>query len=252
MSRRATPAAQGRRLVLVTRPQADADATLATLARMGFAGIAAPMQQVVRLAPKPLPGAAAILLTSRNGVRALGRPAASLRALPAFCVGDATAAEARAAGFADVRSAGADAVALARLVRTSRRPEDGPLLLATASGAGLKLAGLLRKAGFRVLRRTVYRMQDTRLLAGAARAALAGGEVGWVLFHAASAARAFVALLEAAGLAETVRDVAAVAISGAAAKPLGILPWRKTSWPALPNEAAMLDLLPGRRTSRRR
>lgn len=248
MSAPQLPAGGTLQLVLVTRPQPDADATLAALAARGLAGIAAPMQRVVRLAPRPMPEAAAILLTSRNGVRAFAAGAAPRR-LPVFCVGDATAAQAREAGFVDVRSAGADAKALARLVARSCSPNAGALLLATATGAGLALAAALRQQGFRVQRRTVYRMEPTHALPAPARAALGAGQVGCVLFHAAGAARAFVTLLREAGLAETVRDVEAVAISAAAAKPLGTLPWRKTSWPALPTEAAMLGLLPSRMRS---
>jgi uroporphyrinogen-III synthase len=231
--------------VLVTRPQPDADATLAALAAQGCTAIATPVQRAVALPHPPLPPASALLLTSRNAVRAIAGMS-QIRVLPTFCVGDSTAALARAAGFGDVASAAGDAAGLARLVAARCDPRDGPLLLPTARGAGQPLAAALRAAGFRVHRRSVYRMTRLSRLPEPAQDALMSGKVGWVLFHASGAAEAFVHMLRTAGLAESVRAVEAVAISAAAAKPLGTLPWRKTSWPAQPTEAAMLAMLPSR------
>ena len=231
------------RLVLVTRPLPDAEATAAALAALGHGAIIAPMQGVAALPPKRLPPATALLLTSRNGVRALaGR--AELFGLPCFCVGDSTTALARTSGFRHAVSADGDARDLARLVAARCDPGAGALLLAVARGAGMGLAAALRGQGFRVLRRTVYRTWSQAVLPDAARAALAAGRIGWVLFHAPGAAAAFARAVQQAGLAETLRDVEALPISAAAAQRLGTLPWRLTRWPARPTEAAMLALLP--------
>ena len=65
----------------------------------------------------------ALLLTSANGVRAFAeRQAGALPDLPVFCVGDATARAARAAGFGNVESAGGDVDDGALLV-------DGPTMM---------------------------------------------------------------------------------------------------------------------------
>lgn len=232
-------------VVLVTRPAPDAALSLAALARLGHAGLAAPVQRVHLRRDAVLPPASALLLTSRNAVRAIAGQR-QLHALPAFCVGDATAALAREAGFTRAVSADGDAAALAELVAARVDPAAGPLLLPTTQRAGNRLAQALRGHGFRVQRRVVYRLSRLGALPAAARAALVGGRVSHVLFHAAGAAAAFCSLLQGAGLAETVRSVEACALSAAAAEPLGTLPWRKTSWPARPNEAAMLALLPHR------
>ena len=71
---------------------------------------------------RTLPGAAidlagvqAVLFTSSNSVRAFAE-LSERRDLPCFTVGDATAAAARSAGFAEVHSAGGDVRDLARLV----------------------------------------------------------------------------------------------------------------------------------------
>ena len=74
-----------------------------------------------------LDGAAGLLFTSANGVRAFAA-ASPRRDLPALAVGDATAAAARAAGFADVASAGGNVADLALLVRRRLEPEAGALV----------------------------------------------------------------------------------------------------------------------------
>lgn len=221
---------------------------MAALARLGYGGIVSPCQQVVHLPVADLPNAAGLLLTSRNAVRALAAldPAmtARLRAGPVLCVGDATAQLARDRGFARAVSAGGDATDLARLVGRNCDAFDGPLLLATARGAGHPLVQALRMAGFRVVRRVVYDTSALPGLAAPAAQALAEDRVGYVLFHAGGAARLFVQALGAAGLAGRVAGVEALAISAAAAAPLGKVSWRKTRFPARPTEAAMLALLP--------
>jgi hypothetical protein len=97
-------------------------------------------------------------LAESNGPRALGATQYFNRlAQRVIAVGEATAAEARARGFADVEAAAGDAAALAALINTTRRPEDGALCLAVGEGYALDLAAALRAKGFRVLKFLVFR-----------------------------------------------------------------------------------------------
>jgi uroporphyrinogen-III synthase len=181
----------------------------------------------------------AVLLTSGNAVPGLpGR----LRGETILTVGDATAARARAAGFADVRSAGADAVALAELARAQCHPEEGALLLACGAGQGETLAELLRADGFRVLRRVTYATLPATQLPAPALAALAAGEVAAALVFSRESGRRLVNLLRGAGV--DVRDVEALAISQAAASGLAPLPWRRIRVASHPDQDALLGLLP--------
>ena len=137
--------------MLVTRPEPGAAETAAACAALGWDLVLAPALVLRATPPARLPPAQALLLPSRAAARAL-EPAT----LPVLAVGDGTAAEARARGFADVRAADGDAASLAEYAAATLDPKAGPLLLAVGRGYGAELAAALRGRGFRVLRRVVY------------------------------------------------------------------------------------------------
>ena len=95
------------RRVLVLRPEPGASATVAKARTMGLDAAAAPLFEIEPIAWEPPEPAAfdGLLLTSANAVRSGGEQLASLRGLPVYAVGDATAQAARDSGF-DVASAG--------------------------------------------------------------------------------------------------------------------------------------------------
>src|SRR4051812_26575745 len=88
---------------LVTRPRAEAAELAETLAGRGVTAIIEPLLDIrYRCEPAPdLAGVQAVLCTSANGVRALARLSPE-RAVPLLAVGEASAARARAEGFAAV------------------------------------------------------------------------------------------------------------------------------------------------------
>lgn len=228
--------------MLITRPEAGANETAARVAALGFTPILAPVLAIAAL-PARLPDPArvqAVLVTSGNALPALGP---TFHAVKLFAVGDATAARARAAGFADVTSAGRNAEALDALVRERCRPAGGALLLPTARGEGLALARSLREAGFAVMRRTVYAAVPQKTLPVAAEEALSRGAVGAALFFSAATARSFTKLLLAALPAGCLNAVDAFALSPAVAAPLAHLPWRRLRVADRPSQDALLTLL---------
>ena len=139
------------RAILITRPAEDALGLAQRITALGYRPIVAPMLRIVRRSPHLPSVVQAILVTSGNALAAL--PAGPL---PLLAVGEATAARARAMGFANVFSAGRDALALAELAARVADRKAGPLLLASGAGQGTKLAADLRERGFRVIRRVCY------------------------------------------------------------------------------------------------
>ncbi len=229
---------------LVTRPRAEAATLAASLAARGVSAIIEPLLDIhYRSGPVPdLAGVQAILCTSANGVRALAR-LCDERALPLFAVGEASAARARAEGFARVASADGAATDLARLVSTRLRPADGPLLHVTGSVVAGDLASTLRARGFTVERAVLYEAQVAAALSEAASEALAAGGIDVALFFSPRTAAIFAQLIEDAGLAEAVRPVTAISISAAADAALQPIAFRARHVAARPNQAHLLAAL---------
>jgi uroporphyrinogen-III synthase len=228
-------------VVLVTRPEPGATETAARLDALGFQPVLAPAMRIrPRSANLPAPGrVAAVLVTSGQAVPAIPP---SYRDARLFAVGDATAARARAAGFADVASAAGDASDLVAAVAAGVTP-GATLLLVTGQGLGHALAAGLRAAGYAVIRRSVYAPVPVRRLPPPALRALRSGRLRAALFFSADTATRFAAMVERAALHDTVGNTDAVAISPAAGVALEKLPWRRILIAARPNQDAMLALL---------
>jgi uroporphyrinogen-III synthase len=90
--------------LLVTRPEPDASRQADKLRAMGHDPVLAPLMTIQPIpdASLQLEGAQALIVTSRNALRAIAtRPELErARKLPLYAVGDATAREAAALGFA--------------------------------------------------------------------------------------------------------------------------------------------------------
>lgn len=212
------------------------------MATLGYQPILAPVLVVESrgVALPPVERVQAILVTSGNAIPLLPN---THRSLPLLAVGEATAARARAAGFAQVSSADGDARALAALAVRSCHPDREPLLLVSGRGQGQGLASALREGGFRVVRRTVYAVVPVAALPDGVRGAIEAGGVDAVLLFSAETARQCVRLLRAASLRDAVRSIEALAISQPTAMALRALPWRRIRVAERPNQDAMLAML---------
>jgi uroporphyrinogen-III synthase len=224
--------------VLITRPEPGAAEMAQQVAALGWQPVLAPALTLVSLPPAHLPAAQALVLASRGAARAL--PATPR---PVFVVGAGTAAEARARGCPDVTAAEGDAASLAALIARRLDPGAGPLLLAVGQGYGAELAAALRGAGFRVIRRVVYAARPATALPDPARDALAAGHIGHALFLSPRSAAIACGLIRAAGMADAMRGIEALALSPRIAAALAPLPWRAVRVTARPDPALLLALL---------
>ena len=227
-----------RRAVLITRPEPDASETAALVAARGFEPVVAP---VLSVRPRAMSAAGqfdAVLVTSRNAVAALP---ATLHGVRLLAVGSATAARARAAGFADVLDAEGDADDLAALAARTLAP-GSRLLFAHGSGQGDGLAAALGAAEFRVTRRLAYGTAVARALPAAAREALRSDRVRTATFLSAATARAFVRLVPRTML-QLLSQVDAATIGQPAADALAPLPFRRVRVSLKPTLDEVLALL---------
>ncbi|MEQ1707860.1 MAG: uroporphyrinogen-III synthase [Terricaulis sp.] len=217
--------------VAVTRAQPEADATAARLRAMVAEPVLAPLLHIApRTFDTNLAGVQALLFSSSNGVRAYGHASAA-RDIIAMSVGDATAAAARDAGFADVRSADGDVAALAALARATLNPGGGKLVHISGAHAAGDLAGALKGAGFEAERRVAYEAQAVTALPPALEA-----PIDIVLFHSARAAETYIAL----GAPHAHRRITAC-LSPAIAEAAARVNWARLIVAPRPREEALLE-----------
>jgi uroporphyrinogen-III synthase len=237
---------------LVTRPEEDAAPLAAALAERGIDVTLEPLLAIRPLpeAPIDLVGVQALLFTSANGVRSFAelagaRDLAGWRELPAFAVGNATAAAAHGAGFTRVESAAGDVAALAKLVAGLLDPKAGALFHAAGSAVAGDLAGLLEQAGFTLRREMLYEARPADQLSPATVTNLANGWFDLVLFFSPRTAATFVTLARAAGegVISGCGRAAALCLSQAVATAARELPWRALQAAARPELPALLDLI---------
>ncbi|HEX4113222.1 MAG TPA: uroporphyrinogen-III synthase [Stellaceae bacterium] len=232
----------------MTRPEPDAAPIATALRARGIEPVSAPL---LRIEPEPagaarlsgaLIGVQAVLFTSANGARAFAR-ASNRFELPAFCVGEATAAAARIAGFRTVASADGDGADLAALAGSRLAPGNGALLHAAGADSAGDLAAELAAKGFSVRRVVLYRAIAADALPPGAEAAWRRGEFALALFFSPRTAASFVSVARAAGLAKPCERMTALALSRNVAAALSELPWRAIVTASAPNLAAMLTAL---------
>ena len=228
---------------LITRPKEDSAAIAERLEELGIEPVIEPLMTVEPVADPEidLDGVQAILLTSRNGVRALAG-AIERRDIAVYAVGDSTAELARDSGFETVDSAGGDSDSLADLVRRRLKPEDGALLHAAGAAVAGDLAGVLTADGYDVRRREVYATRQVAALSVAACGLLSEGGIDLVLFFSPRTAQIFVGLVNQAGLAESCADITAVCLSRAVAHSVRPLGWREIFVAEQPNLSSMIEV----------
>ena len=210
----------------ITRTRPAARDTADRLAALGHDPVIAPLLAVRVLAGEaPAPAHAALAFTSRNAV-AVWAGISPDRALPVFCVGDATAEAARAVGFSDVHSASGDATDLAALIRHAA---PCPVLVPGPARPAADLNALVGP-DVPVLPHAVYETVEADIAAPA--------PVDGILFHSARAAGAF-----ARRHAASAPGRIAFALSDAVAEPLRALGFVEVRIAARPDEEALLDTL---------
>lgn len=228
--------------LLVTRPEPDATATARRLAALGHSATVAPLLAIVlNEPPADLPQPAGLIVTSRNGVRALAAwpQAGQWRGVPLFAVGAATAEAARAAGFENATAGSGDGSGLVAVIAAALPPRLGPVIYAAARDLGGGLAERLEEAGYDLQLVEAYRAEPAGSLEPGVRAALESGAIDGALFYSRRTAATFRDLV--AGT--PVRLAHVFALSEQVAAPLRCL-GAVLHVAAEPTEDALLALIP--------
>lgn len=230
--------------LLVTRPEPDGERTAAELRARGHDVTLAPMLRVEPVADAATGAGpwAAILITSANGARVIARHPRRREwvALPVLAVGDASAAAARSAGFADVTSAGGDGGDLARLAAARFAGHGRPLLYLAGEERARDLAGDVADAGLRVETAVVYRTVKAAAFPAAVRTALEAGAIDGVLHFSRRSVESY---LGCAHLVPKALEPVHFCLSARAAEPLVAAGAERVKVSKRPDEAALLELV---------
>jgi uroporphyrinogen-III synthase len=198
--------------------------------------------ELLPLAPDALQNAQALLVTSRNGVRALAASAASAAArdLPIFCVGEGTAELARESGLQRVSSGAGTARDLVPLVAAKADRVGGALLHIAGEHLAFDLAAALAAQGFNARTLTAYRAVAVAALSTATAGALREGRIDAVLLMSPRTAAIFAQLVADAGLRESAKKQRYICLSERVAEALGDLALDRCEIAASPNSQGML------------
>ena len=210
--------------ILVTRPEPDASRQAEQLAARGHAAVLAPLLAIepVADAPLQLEGAQALLVTSRNALRALAahRELAEALTLPVFAVGEATARAAQGLGFADVTAGPGTGAALAKLVSEELQPEHGALVHLAGETLAFDLKVALASRGFVLRRPVLYRAVPTAELPAEALSLLDAGKLDGAILMSPRTAGIFAELLSRQDAVTQARSVVCYCLSEAVAEAL--------------------------------
>jgi len=216
--------------VLVTRPEPDAQDEVEELAARGHEGIVSPLlviEQVNDVA-LDLDGAQALIVTSRNALRALSKHHAldAARALPLFAVGGTTAQCARELGFAEVIEGPGNGAGLAELIVAKIEPSAGRLVHLAGDTLAFDLKSALQARGFSVTAPVLYRAVPATELTTEALRSIKDGTLDGVILMSPRTAKTFLALLERHGTVTQGKRLVCYCISDSVAEMLAPLGFR--------------------------
>lgn len=227
--------------VLLTRPHASASRLPALLRAAGHEAIVSPVIEIVSTGVNVQRGQAqAIVATSANAMSCLTDDAAQMLCdLPVYVVGQVTAAQAQARGFAKPLVVAASAHGLADAIGSRER---SPLSFLYLAGKDRKseLERALRAGGHSVDTAVVYEARAVRALDADVETALRTGGVDAVLHFSRRSADIFCQLAVASGLGAAIASVMHVCISQDTAAALAGISKERIRIAEAPDTAHML------------
>lgn len=172
--------------LLLTRPESDNEHWAKLLGSMGIETIASPLLHIEHLSkPIDCKDYSGIIITSKHAVI----PAAECGNLPAYLIGNATAAHAKDYGFSHIAAIAPTARELLALIPAAQG--EKPLLYASGEVTSVDVVKLLEERGINAKQEIVYKAIAAESLSAEAERALAQGEIDGVLLFSARTAEIF-------------------------------------------------------------
>lgn len=232
--------------LLVTRPEPDAQRTASALRQHGHQVTVVPLLLIEPAAADLGPGPwDALVMTSANSCRAAAKHPRrnEFMALPVFVVGRYSADTARAAGFANVTSAGGNAKELAKLLKARFSTRGRRLLYLAGEDRAADLAGEVAAQGILLKTVVIYRAVKVTQFPPPARDAIAGREIDGVLHFSRRSAEAYVSCAAAAGILDRALAPFHYCLSPQVARPLMEAGSTTVRISVRPDKPAMMELV---------
>ncbi|MDG2313322.1 MAG: uroporphyrinogen-III synthase [Alphaproteobacteria bacterium] len=228
--------------VLITRPITDANETAALLKNYGIDSLITPLLNINQNfnAKIDLSGVQAVLVTSLHGSRALAS-ALSSREVPVFAVGDSSANISKQNGFSVVFSANGSIKDLTGLIKQKLQPDKGAIVYASGSNVAGNLVGDLTSDGYKIIRITLYEVEQASNLPEEAYSALSSGSISNILFYSPLSASLFSKLVKESKLQNNCHVISAYCLSDNVANALTIN-FANVFVAPMPNQASLISL----------
>lgn len=214
--------------ILIPRPEPDAARQAEKVARLGHEAVVAPLLHIEFVAgvPLDLDGVDALIVTSRNALRALDQHHQREEAmkLPLFAVGQATAKAAAELGFSEITAGPGTGAELAALIARQRKGEPETLLHLSGETTAFDFKGALEAEGFAVRQPVLYRSVQANALPPHVAAMIEGGSLDGVILMSPLTGTAFARLVRRHGLLNRASRLICYCLSQAVAQavePLG-------------------------------
>ena len=192
--------------ILVTRPEPDASLTAERLRAMGYEVLVAPMLETV-FSTEPLEDVSNtdLVVTSRNGVRALAKLASPevLEATTLYTVGDATAELARDVGFKHIHSGAGTVDHLVDLIGPAKAEDCKQFIYVCGRDRKGKLEDKLQAKGWQVSVAVRYYSDPVDHFSPDVLSAIKSQKIDAVLLYSNRTAEAFKALIEQYNLSQS-------------------------------------------------
>lgn len=211
--------------VLVTRPQADGELLKAELEALGCKVSLDPLIEIVpnEIRTDAFDGASAIVVTSRNALKALaasGDALATAKALPLLAVGPGTGALATELGFSDVFAGPGTGAELAPEIARRSKLNGGLFVYLSGDKLAFDLPAVLGPQGVDIRRIIAYRSVAAQTLSPEVAEALRAGTLDAVILMSPRTAETWAGNALTAAKPDDLSKLTYICISEAVAKVL--------------------------------